>query len=76
VDLYESIMASDTQTIQVQQQTVTAQQEIIRSQAQMIRKLRHVLEEQDRRVEELEEVERGLRLRRPGLEVAPRSRSS
>lgn len=76
IELYESIMASDAQTIQVQQQTMASQQDIIRSQSQMILKLRHILEEQDRRVEELDEMARGLRVRRPMLDVAPRSRSS
>jgi predicted RNase H-like nuclease (RuvC/YqgF family) len=69
-------MASDAQTIQVQQQTMSSQQEIIRAQAQMILKLRHILEEQDRKVEELEDAAMGLRSRRPGIDIAPRSRSS
>jgi hypothetical protein len=74
ITLYEDIIASDAQTIHVQQQTLTSQQDIIRSQAQMIVKLRHLLEEQDKRIEELDEVARGLRVRRP--DVVPRSRSS
>lgn len=76
IELYEDIMASDAQTIQVQQQTMASQQDIIRSQAQMILKMRHVLDEQDRRIEELEDAARGLRVRRLDAAVAPRSRSS
>jgi hypothetical protein len=74
INLYEDIIASDAQTIHVQQQTLTSQQDIIRSQAQMIVKLRHLLEEQDRRIEDLDEVARGMRVRRP--DAVPRSRSS
>jgi hypothetical protein len=42
----------------------------------MIVKLRYLLEEQDRRIEDLDEEARGLRVRRPGVDLAPRSRSS
>jgi hypothetical protein len=76
IELYEDIIASDSQTIQVQQQTLASQQDIIRSQAQMIVKLRHLLEEQDRRIEDLDEVARGLRVRRPGFDAGMRSRSA
>ncbi|KAL5113698.1 hypothetical protein ACEQ8H_008427 [Pleosporales sp. CAS-2024a] len=76
VELYESIIASDAQTIQVQQQTMASQQDVIRSQSDMIMQLRHVLEQQDRIIDELDEAARGLRVRRPGPELAPRSRSS
>ncbi|KAH3908942.1 hypothetical protein HBI56_124410 [Parastagonospora nodorum] len=76
ITLYEDIIASDAQTIQVQQETMASQQDIIRSQSQMIMKLRHLLEEQDQRIEELDEVARGLRVRRSGLDLAPRSRST
>ena len=55
IRLYEDIMASDSQTIEVQQETLCSQQDIIRSQAQVIRRMRQVLEEQDARIEELEE---------------------
>ncbi|KAF1940906.1 hypothetical protein EJ02DRAFT_493510 [Clathrospora elynae] len=72
IELYEAIIASDSQTIQVQQQTMVSQQDIIHTQTQMIAKLRYVLEEQDARMEELEDAARGLRVRR----AAPRSRSS
>jgi hypothetical protein len=58
IALYEDIMASDSQTIKVQQETMRAQQEIIRSQAQVISKMRMVLEEQDRRIDELEGMKR------------------
>jgi hypothetical protein len=76
IELYEDIIASDAQTIQVQQQTLTSQQDIIRSQAQMIVKLRHLLEEQDRRIDDLDETARAFRVRRPGVDAAPRSRSA
>jgi hypothetical protein len=51
-------MASDSQTIKVQQETMRAQQEIIRSQAQVLSKMRMVLEEQDRRIDDLEGMKR------------------
>jgi hypothetical protein len=76
ITLYEDIIASDAQTIQVQQETMASQQDIIRSQSQMIMKLHHLLEEQDQRIEELDEVARGLRVRRSGVDLAPRSRST
>jgi hypothetical protein len=76
VELYEDIIASDAQTIQVQQRTMASQQDIIRSQSEMIMKLRHLLEEQDRRIEDLDEIARGVRVRRAGVDVVPRSRSS
>ncbi|KAF2030069.1 hypothetical protein EK21DRAFT_34640, partial [Setomelanomma holmii] len=52
--LYEDIMASDSQTIKVQQETLCAQQDIIRQQAQVIAKMRMVLEAQDARLAEME----------------------
>lgn len=75
VELYENIIAADAQTIQVQQQTLASQQDIIRAQSQMIVKLRHLLEEQDRRIEVVDEA-RGLRRKRPGMDGVARSRSS
>ncbi|KAK7187838.1 hypothetical protein DPSP01_010884 [Paraphaeosphaeria sporulosa] len=54
LQLYEDIIASDAQTIQVQQDTMAAQQETIRAQAQMIKNMRLLLERQDERIEELE----------------------
>ncbi|KAL5386726.1 hypothetical protein PMIN06_010816 [Paraphaeosphaeria minitans] len=54
LQLYEDIIASDAQTIQVQQDTMVAQQETIRAQAQMIKNMRLLLETQDERIEELE----------------------
>jgi hypothetical protein len=75
LELYESIIAADAQTIQVQQQTLASHQDIIRSQSEMIMKLRHLLEEQDRQIEEVNET-RGLRCRRPGMDGIMRSRSS
>jgi hypothetical protein len=50
--VYEDIVASDAETMQVQQQTIQSQQEIIRSQRDMIRRLQQLIEVQDIWIEE------------------------
>lgn len=57
--MYEDIIASDAETIQVHQATIHSQQEIIRSQREMIQKLQHLVEVQDAWIDEhLEEPNR------------------
>lgn len=52
MQMYEEIIASDAETIQVQQAAITSQQEIIRSQREMIQKLQQLVEGQDAWIEE------------------------
>jgi len=61
--LYEEIMASDAETIQVQQRTVETQQDLVRSQAQIIQQMRDILEMQDAQIVQLEETVASLRAR-------------
>lgn len=63
VRLYEEIMASDAETINVQQRTLETQQDTVRSQAHMIKQMRDILEMQDTHIAQLEETVAGLRAR-------------
>jgi hypothetical protein len=50
--MYEEIMASDAETIQVQQATIQNQQEVIRAQREVMRKLQVLVDAQDLWIEE------------------------
>lgn len=62
--LYEEIMASDSETIKVQQRTLETQQDVVRSQAQTIRQMRDILDMQDAQIVQLEDTITNLRNRR------------
>ncbi|ORY12440.1 hypothetical protein BCR34DRAFT_600655 [Clohesyomyces aquaticus] len=58
MSMYEEIMASDAQTIQVQQEHIQSQLEIIRSQRDMIQRLQELVEERDAWIDEYLEKSR------------------
>jgi hypothetical protein len=52
LSLYEDIMASDAETIQVQQATIRALQEVVRAQRGMMKDLQRLVDAQDAWIED------------------------